>query len=189
MTMETILVGAALANHCGLTKFNLAELNTFIDDMLKRQRGEMKQQEYATMAATADVRSLLQEMVSDVRNKNLIFTETIPYVSMGRPVPSNLVDTDLSRLGDVWLQYGVKDGRVRARVRPFNEWMRKRNLNPKTIVQALRAHYHVTQSKQTVGSGVAGWTRRRVSGGRSATTSRRLFLPLPTPVPMNRRNS
>lgn len=177
MTMETILVGAALANHCGLTRFDLARLNEFIDDMLKRQRGEMKQQEYATMAATQDVVSLLHEMVSDIRNKNLIITETIPYRQVGRPVPSNLVDTDLSRLGDVWMQKGHKDGRVRARVRPFNEWMRKRNLNPKTIIEALRKHYHITQSKQTVGSGVAGLD---ASAGRAECYD---FTPLTSPAP------
>jgi Domain of unknown function (DUF927) len=156
MTMATLLVGAGLANHCGLTDFDLAGLSRYLDDMLARQRGEMKAQEYATMSATKDVVGLIQEMISDVRGKNLIVTETITYGQVGRPVPSNLVDTDLSRLGDVWLQFGDRDGRVRARVRPFNDWLRKRYLNPKTILDALRAHYVVTLSKQTVGAGVAG---------------------------------
>ena len=105
-------------------------MNAYLDDMLARQRGEMKTQEYATMAATKDVVGLLQEMISDQRGKSLIVTETIPYLQAGRPVPNNLVDTDLSRLGDVWLQVGDQDRRVRARVRPFNEWLRKRRLNP-----------------------------------------------------------
>lgn len=156
MTMVTLLVGAGLANHCGLTSFDLATLGRYLDDMLKRQRGDMKTQEYATMSATKDVTALIQEMISDVRGKNLIVTETIPYKQMGRPVPNNLVDTDLSRLGDVWIQFGDQDGRVRARVRPFNDWLRKRNLNPKTIIKALESRFHVKQSKQTVGAGVAG---------------------------------
>jgi hypothetical protein len=158
MTMTTLLVGAALANHIGLTKFDVVALDQFLGDMLARQRGEMKAQEYATMSATQDVVGLLQEMISDQRGKSLIVTETIPYprAGGGRPVPSNLVDTDLSRLGDIWLQVGDQDGRVRARLRPFKEWMRKRQLNPKTIIDALRGRYVVTQSKQTIGAGVPG---------------------------------
>jgi hypothetical protein len=156
MTMSTILTGAMLANHCGLARFDTAGLGTFLGLMLARQRGEMKAQEYATMAATKDVVGLIQEMVAECRGKNLIITEHIPYASVGRPTPNNLVDTDLSRLGDVWLQMGDKDGRIRARIRPFKEWLRKRGLNPKQIMEALKADYVVTQSKQTIGSGVAG---------------------------------
>jgi Domain of unknown function (DUF927) len=177
MTMETLLVGATLANHCGLTSFDLHNFSAFLDTMLARQRGEMKQQEYATMVAVNDVRGLLQEMASDIRGKCLIITETIPYQVLGKPRPVNLVDTDMSRLGDVWMQVGDKDGRVRARVRPFNEWLRKRHLNPKTILEALRGHYHVSQGKQTIGAGVAGLDAL-ANFGRSECYD---FTPLPNP--------
>lgn len=156
MTMTTLLVGAGLANHIGLTSFDMPALGQYLDDMLATQRGEMQQQEYATMQATQDVVGLLQEMISDQRNKGLIVTETIPYAQMGRPVPLNLVDTDLSRLGDVWLQVGDQDGRVRARLRTFKDWLRKRGLNPNQIIRALGTKYKITQTKQTIGRGVAG---------------------------------
>jgi Domain of unknown function (DUF927) len=156
MTMATLLLGATLANHCGLTSFDIDALRNYLDQMLQRQRGQMKLQEYATIAATQDVLALLQEMISDQRGKGLILTETIPYGVIGRPAPNNLIDTDLSRLGDVWMQLGVKDRRIRARVRPFNKWLRERHLNPNQIITALKAHYIVTQSKQTIGSGVTG---------------------------------
>ena len=158
MTMSTILTGAMLANHCGLARFDVAGLGTYLGLMLARQRGEMKAQEYATMAATKDVTALLADLVSELRGRSMIITETIPYAGAGagRPTPNNLVDTDLSRLGDVWLQVGDKDGRIRARIRPFKEWLRKRGLNPKQIIEALKADYVITQSKQTIGAGVAG---------------------------------
>jgi hypothetical protein len=71
-------------------------------------------------------------------------------------MPLTLVDTDMSRIDDPWLWMGQKDRRIRARARPFNDWLRKRKLNPQHILEALRSHYHVTQSKQTIGTGVVG---------------------------------
>lgn len=156
MTMATLLVGAALANHWGIAQFDLAGLRTYLDTALGEQRGEMKMQEYATMTATQDVVGLMHEIMLDARNKGLIITETIPYGVMGKPLPATLVDTDMSRLDNPWIQMGKNDGRVRARARMFNDYLRKKRLNPRQIVDSLRAHYHVTQSKQTIGAGVVG---------------------------------
>ena len=157
MTMTTLLCGAALANAAGLTKFDLDRLRDYLTVALGVQRNELKVQEYATMQATADVVGLLQEMVGALRNKHVIMTETIPYGVLGKPLPNPLVDTDPTRLGEVWMQIGDKDGRIRARCRHFNHWLRERRLNPKQIINGLRSHYHITQSKQTLGSGVIGF--------------------------------
>jgi len=156
MTMASIIVGAGLANYIGLTRFDISSIKQYLDVALDRLRGGMKLQDYATMTTTQDVVSLMHEMLLDARNKGLIITETIPYSSAGRPVPMTLVDTDMSKINDPWLWVGQKDGKIRARVRPFKDWLRKRHLNPDQIIAALRGHYHVYQSKQTIGTGVVG---------------------------------
>lgn len=155
-TITILLVGAGLANHVGLTRFDMAKLSTYLDAVIAEQRGEMKTQQYATMQETEDATGLLFEMISDIRNKHLITTERLPYGTLGRPLPNNLVNTDMQRLDDVWMQIGDKDERIRARVRPFNDWLRKRRLNPKQFLNRLRADYHIVQSKQGIGTGVAG---------------------------------
>lgn len=152
-TMSTILLGATLANACGLAHFDVAKLSAYLDEMLAHQRAEMKSQEFATMQAAGDVVGLLQEMMDEIRGKNLIVTDVINYIAAGRPIPAQIYG-DPNQLGDVWCQYGTKDGRVRVRVRPFNEWMRKRKLNPKQVLGMLSKQYIVTQSRQTIGAGV-----------------------------------
>lgn len=161
MTMETILVGATLANHCGLTHFDIANLSRFLDDALAGQRSEMKQQEHSTMSTSLDIKGLLQEMISDLRgNGHLIITEIIPAVGAGKPPKIGLVYppflADLLRLGDVWAQLGQQDGRLRIRRRPFDAWFRDRRLNTKTIIDGLKQHYMVLNSKTTIGAGIDG---------------------------------
>ena len=155
-TITILLVGAGLANHVGLTQFDIVKFSAFLDEVIAEQRGEMKTQEYATMQETDDAAGLLFEMIADIRNKHLITTETLPYGVMGKPAPNNLVNTDMQRLDNIWMQLGDKDERIRARVRPFNDWLRKRRLNPKQFLNRLRADYHIVQSKQGIGAGVAG---------------------------------
>lgn len=156
MVMTSLLVGATLANHIGLTRFDLQKLTAYVDQVFRKQRLTMKTQEYATMEAATDVVGLLNEMLQQQRNRHLIVTETIPYAYIGKPTPLNLVDTDMSRLTDVWIQLGDKDKRIRLRVRQFHMWLRDHKLNPVQIVEMLRQHYHITQSKQTIGAGVPG---------------------------------
>lgn len=156
MTMATLIAGAGIANHIGVTRFDMTALSDYFDTVIARQRGELKAQEYATMDGADDVLSLLHEMMNDIRNKNLVVTETLPYGISGRPVPNNVVNTDTQRLEDVWMQVGDTDGRIRVRVRPFNTWLRKHRLSPKQIIGRLGTHYHVEQGKQGIGVGVAG---------------------------------
>jgi len=161
MTMETVLVGATLANHCGLTQFDIAGLSKFLDDTLWGLRAEMKQQEHTTMSTSVDIRGLLQEMISDLRgNGNLIVTEIIPAFGAGKPRKVGLIWpqllADLHRLGDVWAQYGEQDGRLRVRRRLFGDWFRKRNINPRIVLEGLKAYYMVLPSKTTIGAGIDG---------------------------------
>lgn len=180
MTMATLLVGATMANYSGLTNFDLPGLTAYLDAMLTSQRKEMQDQEYATLLASQDVAGLLQEMVSELRGKSVLATETIPYVQAGRPVPLRMVETgiDPTRLGDVWIQLGANDGRIRVRLRPFKDWLRKRGLNVGTIKKLLKDRYIVTQSRQSIGAGVAGFDAASIE--RSACLD---LTPLPSASP------
>jgi hypothetical protein len=180
MTMETILVGATLANHCGLTRFDIQALSAFLDDVLARQRDSMKSLDYSTLASAADVRGVLTEMITSLRSsRSLLITEYIPTTTMGKPRPVNVVfPMALDSLGDVWAQLGDKDSRLRVRRRPFNEWLRERHYNPGQIIDGLRAFYMVLESKTTIGAGVTGFD----ATARIGQTACYDFIPL-TPSP------
>ena len=145
----------------------------------------MKQQEYATMAATKDVVGLLQEMISDARGKNLIVTETIPYATAGRPMPSTTWSTPTCRGSAMsGCRSATRTGAFARGCGPFNEWMRKRNLNPKHDHRCAEGtHYHVTQSKQTIGAGVPGLdaTDPHRTDGVLRSSRRSLALLAPSP--------
>lgn len=180
MTMVTILVGATLANHCGLTRFDIQALSRFLDETLKVQRSGMKSQDYSTLASTADYRGVLTEMLVSLRGtRNLLITEIIPTSTLGQPRPVNHVfPMSLDQLGDVWAQTGDKDGRIRVRRRPFNEWMREHRYNPRQIIEGLKPYYIVLESRATIGAGVAGFDAT-AKIGQSACFD---FIPL-TPSP------
>jgi len=154
ITMSTLLAGAQVGNHMGLTGFNVKQMETSLDEMLSRQRSTLKSQEHTTLAAPDSVLSLLQDMMDDLRGKNLIMTDRINY-GMGRPSPVELIDTDLSRLQDVWMQVGQKDKRIRVRCKQFNHWLRKRRHQPEQVRKMLGKYYLVSQGKGAIGAGVA----------------------------------
>ena len=177
MTMETILVGATLANHCGLTRFDIPALSAFLDDVLARQRSEMKSQDYSTLATAADVRGVLTEMITSLRSsRSLLVTDVIPTTTMGKPRPVTLVfPMSPDQLGDVWAQVGDKDGRMRVRRRPFNEWLRDHHYNPRQIIDGLKTFYMVLESKTTIGAGVTGFDATAKIGQTACYD----FIPLP----------
>lgn len=154
MNMTTLIAGATLANHCGLTSFDLAAIERYLVRMLKRQRSNMEAEADSTMAAASSGQLLLQEMMAELRGKGMIITDAIPYPTGGRPLMVGLVDTDVTRLQDVWMQVGDSDGRVRVRVRPFKHWLREHKYNPKHILDLLKQDYYVSRGKQTIGAGV-----------------------------------
>lgn len=156
ITMTTLLAGATLANACEFTRFDIQALRDFLGDALRRQRAMMHTQDYSTLATPDDANSILQELRIEQHNRSMIITKTIPYASAGRPVQMPTEDTDLSKVSNVWLQYGLEDGRMRMLVRPFNDWLRKRGLNPGQFKEMLRSIYVVSQSKQSIGVGVIG---------------------------------
>ena len=154
ITMSTLLAGAQVANHMGLTAFSLKDMEHYLDSMLVRQRSTLKSQEHTTLAAPDAVLSLLQDLMDDLRGKNLIMTDRINY-GMGRPSMVELIETDVSKLQDVWMQVGVKDKRIRVRCKQFNHWLRKRRHQPEQVRKLLGKYYMVSQGKAAIGSGVA----------------------------------
>ena len=154
ITIASLMVGARLANHAGLTSFDLAGIERCLDATMLRMRSNLKAQEYTTMANTGAGSDVLTEMLNDVRGRHLLITDKIHY-GMGRPQIVDATATgDISRLGDVWMQFGEKDGKYRVRTIPFNKWLRERKKDPTRIVKLLEQTYHVTRGKQSIGAGV-----------------------------------
>jgi hypothetical protein len=154
MTMTTLLVGATLANACGLTRLNIGAIEQYLDVEFGKQRKELKTQSYATMSTDSSVLGLLAELQAELRGRSLVVTETIQLQMGGHPVPAVVQDTDVSKLGEVWMQLGTADGRVRMRVRSFNEWLIKRKLQPKQVLKKLEKYYVIRQRKLSIGAGV-----------------------------------
>jgi hypothetical protein len=156
-TMTTVLAGAYLANTAGLATFDVALIEACLRTTLAGLRDSSTAKIYS-MSGAQSGEDLLAEMMTDLRGKNLVVTEAVPTAGMGRPAPGTVVAdpyTDPARLQDVWMQYGKNDGRVLARVRPFNEWLWKRGQHPKQMLELLRQDYVVTERKTSIGVGVA----------------------------------
>ena len=154
MTLSTLTVGATLANHAGLTRFDIPAIETFLGETLVKMRQILSAQEFTTLSQPGAGEDVLGEMMASLRGKHLLVTDRIHY-GMGRP---GLVDAsatgDLTRLGDVWMQYGEKDGRFRVRAKPFNTWLREHRQHPTQILKLLGKSYHVQHGKFAIGSGV-----------------------------------
>lgn len=155
VTMTVVLTGAMLANACGLTKFDITAMKKHLGEELAKQRAQLLGKGHVTMTSPDAVLNMLSDLVSELRGKHMITTTYVPVIGMGRPAKVDLVDTDVSRLQNVWLQQGVNDERLRIRSHEFEQWLRKRNQNPSAVIRMLRKHYNVLVEKLSIGAGVA----------------------------------
>jgi len=153
VTMTSIIMGAALANAAGLTTFDVAAMETMLDNELLRQRLSLGKKSHSTLSDPQAVLYLMNDMISEIRGKFMITTDIVP-IGMGRPVGIQLIGTDVSRIENLWLQLGDTDGRIRCRAREFDTWMRKRNQNPDNIMRMLGQWYTIVEGKMTIGAGV-----------------------------------
>jgi hypothetical protein len=153
-TMTVILSGAILGNRYGLTTFNIPEMEARLIAELQRQRGRLQSKAHVTMSSKTSVLELLNELQMSLKGKSLITTESVPLVGGGRPSQLNLVDTDVTKLTDVWMQNGSLDGRVRMRADKFDRWCLERKQNPDNIINLLKQHYYVQTGRYSIGAGV-----------------------------------
>lgn len=154
MTMTALIIGAHLANAAKLTRFDTAAIEAFLDATLQRMRQTLKTEEDTTLSSPDAGSNLLADMMNALRGKHLLVTDRIHY-SVGKPTPVGAAETgDLTRLGDVWMQYGSLDGRVRVRAKPFKAWLRDNRYLPRQVLELLKADYIVTTNKSAIGVGV-----------------------------------
>jgi hypothetical protein len=121
-------------------------------------RAQLVTKDYSTLTSSTSALGLMQELASELRGKHLVTTNVINYAGqMGRPTKIDIVDMTadmLTRMGDVWMQIGRNDGRIRLRVRPFHAWLQEHRINPRQVKTLLEQDYVVTQSKQSIGTGI-----------------------------------
>ena len=168
-TMATILVGARLANLCGITRFNLASMEKCMVDALAATRANMRNQAYRTISRPDAALGILSEMIAFAREKNLVVTATIPMIgTKGKPLPQLVISPSEPRqLANVWIRVGDTDGRIRVRCADFDEYMRKRELSPQQIRKQLERDYLVVQARLELCGGVHPLDfMGKVAGGR-----------------------
>lgn len=154
--MITLLAGAHVANAMrdaeypdGLTRFDIQAMTDFLMATLASMRSNAQLKVYA---ATGD--AALGEVLADTRNRNLLITEYVPS-GAGKPTKIAALGFDPGRTSDIWIQLGQTDGRVLARCRPFNDWMRKHGHSPKQVIEELRRNkYKVIVTRAAIGTGV-----------------------------------
>ena len=155
MTMTTLAVGAQLANACGLTSYDVPSIRQFLATALGRQRAILATRDHKTMAAPDSALVVLQDLVTELRSKHVIFTDFIANTGQGgRATQVKLVDTDIERLGIIWMQVGRSDGRIRIRAREFEHWLRERRLQPAQFVKQLAPYYMVQIIRGALGAGL-----------------------------------
>ena len=151
--MSTVIAGAYIANLAGLVDFNTAAIARCMGDRLKELRDNLAATTYTLNTATA-ASDVLAEMQGELRGKNMIETPYVPLPGRQRPATLDAPFADPNRLGDVWMQHGLTDGRILVRIRPFNTWLVKNNYSPEQVLQLLRKEYLVLTRRATVGAGV-----------------------------------
>lgn len=156
-TMVALQLAALLANQCGLTTFNIGAIEAYLDNQFQRQRAGLKGQSFRTMSSDESILDLMNELQSELfANGNLVMTEYI-RTQTGRPGPQVMAkDFRIDRLGDVWMQVGEKDHRVRVRARAFQDWMSKHGLVEGPLLTMLKKYYHVQTGRLVIGAGVPG---------------------------------
>lgn len=151
--MSTIIAGAYLANQAGLVDFDVSAIAHCMGDRLAELRNNLAATAYTLTSATA-ASDVLAEMQGELRGKNMIETPYVPLPGRQRPMALDAPFADPNRLGDVWMQHGLTDGRILVRIRPFNTWLVKNNYSPEQVMQLLRKEYNVLNRRATIGAGV-----------------------------------
>lgn len=154
-TITTIMVGARLANAAKITNFDIASMDSFLHEMMMRQRDMLVNNSGSTYEDVDSGELMLNEMIAHAKAKNqALFTSSIWY---GRGSPQGILlstGQDATKLGDVWIQIG-EDGRIRAKAKEFDHWCRGRRLTSRRAMQLIKnSGYLVSKSKGTIGSGV-----------------------------------
>lgn len=152
MTYATLIMGAHLANQAGLTKFDVQALDTYLEGQLAEQRKGLQDQSFHTMSDKGAILALLGDLLQEHRLTSTIITDRIHYGT--KPLPVKVIDTDVSKLKDVWIQHGLSDGRYRIRLKPFVKWLEDRKLQLRTVEKQLSEHFVVTKAKRSIGVGV-----------------------------------
>jgi Domain of unknown function (DUF927) len=151
--MVTVLAGAHIANAINLTSFDISAMQAYMAETLYGMRNSAQAETYS------GVKDVLGEMLADCRNRNLLVTDIVP-TSAGRPPHVTAVAPFApDRWGDVWLQYGSVDGRVLARMKPFEEWLAKHGYkSSKQVIRELEKQGHtVIVRRAAIGTGVVGF--------------------------------
>lgn len=152
-TMVVLLSGAMLANHYGLTTFDIAGMERRLGLELERQRDRLMEKADTTMSSSSSVLDLLNDLQGQLQGKQLVVTDIIPH-GAGQPHHIQVIETDVTRLSDVWMQVGVTDGRIRMKARRFDLWLMERGQNPDNIRKMLGQHFFVRTGKLSIGVGV-----------------------------------
>ena len=154
-SMTAILTGATLANHIGLTNYDLDAMLSFLSDALVRQRSLLVDQEHKTMATPESAKELLDQMIADLTGKHVLFTDQIAY-GRGRPPDVHITDPyfNAQHMGSVWLQV-ADNGCIRAHKVPFDQWCMSKRKDPRHVIKLLSTDYFITTNgRKSVGAGV-----------------------------------
>jgi hypothetical protein len=125
-------------------------------------RTDQQAQNYSMLGPNADADDVLVPLLSDIRNVHMVQTDTIGQHTRGRPMPQqDNYHNDQDRLKDVWLQEGVKDGKILTRITPFNKWLEEHDMPIDIAMRLIKQKYRVTSVRMTVGAGVWWMTTTR----------------------------
>jgi hypothetical protein len=157
VTMVTLIAGAHLANACGLASFDVPAIQAHLINALKELRTSTMTKATYDYNAPDYGELALSEMISDIRGRHLLVTDIVPG-AMGRPPTVSVqpgYHTD--RLQAVWMQMGMKDGRIVASIKAFNQWLVEHDHQPKKVRQLLDNDYRIAERKVQIGVGVQGF--------------------------------
>lgn len=156
-TMTTLLSAAYITNAMGMTKFDVAKMQAYLVDCLRKMRSTLSTGHSSAMNK-ANAKEILAQMTNDISTTSLIVTDFIPAPLVGRHTVqmAKMINPPI-RPGVIWMHRGKKDGRVRALRSSFNEWLDAKGYDPDKIIRDLESFYKIEPKKLTLGTRVQGW--------------------------------
>lgn len=151
-----IMLGAELANECGLTEFNLEMLRQFLFDEHKRMQVELTKAQN-DLDNIENVVALLGEYLASHAMEYTIMTNRI-HEDRGQPRKGSIKligegTSRISRIRAVHVHIGVDNRIIRIADTSIGVWAHNRGLNKASFFNALESQIGAKQTKQRLGSG------------------------------------
>lgn len=149
--MSTMIAGAKIANHLGLTKFDAVVLRRFLCDEFLR----MRRQRLTSVTVSAkgyDLEQVLGSFMQDTMKHKLV-TQWFAGAGAHKKLPGDFTKWHPQARDRVDTHVAQQEKILRIDRSVLNEWCRKRNLPPSDIIESMGHVWGATTGRRSIAAG------------------------------------